>query len=352
VCHLTGYIGNDNCIPILLKSLETQEGIIGGQATGIATMSNDRISMTKNVGPVRDFKEKYQMDDSSLGIGHTRYAIKNVKLAETNTKEKAHPFWNSDKSFITMHNGTLYKFEDHVKELEKKGYNFRSKSTFIDKTTQKKVTDYCDSEIFSYLLEEELKLSDDIEECIRNACKNLYGHFAFVVLHPRYPDKIFLANWMQPMFVGTSEDFAYFSSFKEGFQHLVDTVSEINEPSKNTLLTFQKGKIITEKLLSERKTPDYFADPDIWHPAIKKAINDNYNDLASIWTYTYTYPDIVKLTKEEYDELIRNGYTFSPIVYSMLQEMIISNEIYQKLEYVWEGGIESTPRYKFYLKKK
>ncbi|NHJ47601.1 MAG: hypothetical protein FK733_07425 [Asgard group archaeon] len=350
MCHLTGYIGNENCVPILLKSLEIQEGIIGGQATGIATMIGHDISMNKDIGPVKDFKNKFQMESATLGIGHTRYAFKNVKLAETNTKEKSHPFWNSNKSFITMHNGTIFNFDVHVKKLESIGYQFRSKSSFLNKHTQTEATDYCDSEIFSYLLEEELKKSADIKECIRNSCKNLNGHFAFVVLHPSYPDTIFLANWMQPMFIGSSKNMAFFSSFQEGFSYLKDNKMEIIEPSKNILLTIQKDNITTEVLLPEKTTPRYVANSEIWQQAIKTAIKENHNDVASIWMYTYGNPDVVNMTKEEYDELVLNGFTFSPIVYKMLLDMIKSGEIYQKLEYVWEGGVESTPRYKFYLK--
>jgi glucosamine 6-phosphate synthetase-like amidotransferase/phosphosugar isomerase protein len=348
MCHLTGYIGNENCVPIILEALKIQEGIIGGQATGIAIKNDKGIFMEKDIGPVDDFRKKFSLDSANIGFGHTRYALKNVTTAETNKREKAHPFWNSDKSFITMHNGTLFNYEVFVKDLEEKGYQFRSKSVYLNNESNE-VIDYCDSEIFSFLLEEELKKSDDIKECIRKACSNLKGHFAFVVIHPNYPDEIFLANWMQPMFIGRSNEAVFFSSFKEGFTGMEDKFAEINQPQKNVLLTLKHGSISFETLLLDKEIPDFHFINDIWYPAIKKAISENYNDLARIWWYTFENPELVNLTKDEYNEIIMNGYTFTPKIYSMLKELILLEEIQTKLEIIWEGGINHTPRYKYYL---
>ncbi len=129
--------------------------------------------MEKEVGPVTSFKEKFSSQDfdATIGIGHTRFALKNFTKAETNTKEKAHPFWSSKKKFVTMHNGTITNSLDFVTQLEKLGYTFQSKSVFFDKAQQKEIVDYCDSEIFTYLLEEALKSTDDIKQAIRKEKK-------------------------------------------------------------------------------------------------------------------------------------------------------------------------------------
>ena len=353
MCHLTGYIGNDNCIPFLLESLELQEGIIGAQATGIAIIRDGKLTMKKEVGPVKEFINKTSsLEEASIGIGHTRYAIKNITKKETNTPEKANPFWNSDKSFITMHNGTIYNFEKFVRELEVKGYQFRSKSTYFDKDTNKEVIDYCDSEIFGFLLDEELKKNDDIYIGIRNICSDLNGQFAFIVLHPDYPNKIILANWMQPMFVGFSNDAAFFSSFLEGFNKIKSKIKWVFEPPKNVLITFEKGKITIEHLLPEKNTPKLQIEENVWFEIIEDAIKMNYNDLARIWVYTNENPSTLNLTREEYDDLMNNGFTLTPMIYSNILEMEKKGKINKKLEFIWEGGIETTPRYKFYLSEK
>lgn len=219
MCHLAGYIGEQNAVPKILESLRIQEGIIRAQAIGIAIIKNSIVKMEKDIGAVSSFEEKYSVKDfdATVGIGHTRFALKNVSKAETNTKEKAHPFWSSKKKFVTMHNGTISNYLDFVNQLEEKGYTFQSKSTYFDKVQQTEITDFCDSEIFGYQLEEELKSTDDIKQAIKNACENIRGHFAFVVLHPDFPDRIYIANWMQPMYLGTSANSSFFSSFEIGF---------------------------------------------------------------------------------------------------------------------------------------
>jgi hypothetical protein len=308
--------------------------------------------MEKDIGPVKDFRKKsISSKNASIGIGHTRYAIKNVTRKESNTKEKAHPFWNSDKSFLTMHNGTINNYETFVKDLEAKGYNFRSKTTYIENDTKKEVTDYCDSEIFSYLLEEELKRNDNIKDCIRNSCLKLKGQFAFVVLHPEHKDKIILANWMQPLFVGLTEEAAFFCSFLEGFDNIIAKFKCIFEPPKNVLITLERGKISIESLLPEKNIPKFQLNKKLWFKVIEEAINLNYNDLAGIWVYTNENPESINLSREEYDELMNNGFTMTPVIYSYLQKMEKKEEIKRKLELVWEGGIDVTPRYKFYLNK-
>ncbi|MBN1328778.1 MAG: hypothetical protein JXA54_04830 [Candidatus Heimdallarchaeota archaeon] len=350
MCHLTGYIGEDNCIPLLLASLEIQEAIIGAQATGLAVMSLGKIIMDKIIGPVKNFKESINfIDESFIGIGHTRYAAKSTNCAETNTKEKAHPFWNSDNSFVTMHNGTIFNYEKLVAELENKGYRFQSKSTYINGKNEK-VVDYNDSEVFSYLLEEELKKEGEIKEAIRNACKKIQGHFAFVVIHPEYSERIYIANWMQPMFIGITNSEIFFTSFKEGFKSLEDKPLSQFEPPKNSLMILSKGRIVIEQLLADEKIPEFEPNPKTFRTIILEAIKNNSNDVAKIWEYIQNNSKKIGLSKNDFDELSAvKGYTFSPLIYSYLLKLEEEKVIKRKKEFVWEGGYDKTPRYKFYL---
>jgi len=349
MCHLTGYIGEENCVPLLLNSLEIQEPLIGAQATGLAVMSLGKIIMDKTTGPVKNFLESVSfIDESSIGIGHTRYTFKNVTCAETNTKEKAHPFWNSDNSFVTMHNGTIFNCEKLIAELEGIGYRFRSKSTYTNEKGEK-IIDYNDSEIFSYLLEEELKKNIEIKDAIRNSCKKIQGHFAFVVLHPDFPDRLFLANWTQPMFIGLSKKELFFTSFREGFEVFKNKPLLQFEPSKNSLMVLSKGKIIIEQLL-DKVIPVFEPNPKTFRSVVLEAIKNKANDIAKIWEYIQNHPKKIGLSSKELDELSTgNGFTFTPLIYTYLLKLEDEKLIKRKLEYVWEGGIEKTPRMKFHL---
>ncbi len=352
MCHLAGYIGKENCIPLLLDSLEIQESIIGAQATGLAFIENHNVYMEKYIGPVKRFRELHQLkNEPTIGIGHTRYAIKNVRLTETNTQAKAHPFWNSNELFVTMHNGTLTNYKQFVSDLEEKGDKFRSKSKFFDKNLNQEVVDYCDSEIFSYLLEEELKKTTDIRKVIKNSCKDFQGHFAFVVLHPKYPEQIFLANWMQPMYLGYSEESTFFSSFEIGFSGIEKILTYKCQPPHNVLITLSEGDILIERLLNHREPPEFTPNETEFKEVILNAMKNNHNDIASIWVFIQNNSKDIGLSPDEFEQLSSiNGYTFSPLIYKYLLEMGKEKRVVRKLEYVWEGGIKETPRYKFYSK--
>lgn len=353
MCHLAGYIGDRNCIPIILEGLEVQEAIIGAQATGLATLKDGQINLQKAIGPIANFRKQFKLkEEAEIGIGHTRYAIKNVKHAETNTNAKAHPFWNSDKSFVTMHNGTLTNYKQFVQDLESKGYEFRSKTEYNDKDSGEKVVDYCDSEIFSFLLEENLHKTDDIKEAIRVSCKDFQGQFAFVILHPYYPNQIFIANWMQPIHVGCALNSSYFCSFEIGFKAVKTLLPCRFKPPQNVLITLERNNISVEQLLHHRSPPEFTPNSDEFTDIVLEALKKQQNDVAGIWIYIQNNSEKIGLTEDEFKEIATiNGYTFSPIIYSYLRKLEKEKIIERKLEYVWEGGIKETSRYKFYMKK-
>ena len=353
MCHLAGYVGEQNAVPKIIESLRIQEGIIGSQATGLAVIQNSKIKMEKDIGPVSVFEKQFSLEDfeSTIGIGHTRYALKNISKAETNTKEKAHPFWSSKKDFVTMHNGTISNYLDFVEKLEEKGYTFKSKSVFFDKDTQSEVIDFCDSEIFGYQLEEELKNTDDIKQAIKQACKNIRGHFAFVVLHPAHPDTIFIANWMQPMHIGTSSNSTFFSSFANGIEPFSEGCCWTYQPLKNSLITLTKKQVNIEKLVTSREIPEYKPNFNQLEEVVLKAIDNRNHNLPSTLVYLMGHLENIKMTTEEFEKLSTvEGYTFTPALYKSLENLETSGKILRKLEYVWEGGIDKTPRFNFYRK--
>jgi len=350
VCHLAGFISKENVVSYILDSLEVQEPIIGGQATGLAVLTGKKVKMVKDIGPVKDFKEKFkeQLVAAQIGIGHTRYTIKNLTSAKTNTSAKAHPFWDSKKKFVTMHNGTLLNYLQFANDLEKKGYQFRSKS-IIQNGQKEEIVDYCDSEIFSFLLEEELAAGLEIKPAIKKICSQLEGQFAFVVLHPQYPETIFIANMMQPLFVGTNKESSFFSSFQEGFKPVEQLLDKKFTPPKNVLLTLSPGKVTIETLLKERSPPSFEPEPAMVKALVLKAVKEKKNDIANIWLFFKNALKDLGLTDSQFEDLEKKGFTFSPIIYRALQHLEQEGVLYRKRELVWEGGIDHTPRYRFYL---
>jgi glucosamine 6-phosphate synthetase-like amidotransferase/phosphosugar isomerase protein len=354
LCHIAGYLGDENAISLILESLALQEPIIGGQATGLAYLKDGRITMDKEVGSVQKFKQKSPIiaEQATHVIGHTRYALKNLTYAATNTNAKAHPFWNSTKEFVTMHNGTIVNFSEIIAELEEKGYIFKSKSVYFNETSNSDAVDFCDSELFSYLLEEELRASNELILAIRQACKDIKGHFLFVILHPDYPQKIFIANWMQPLSIAYTKKATFFSSFSSGLQPFMPKKPSIVHSPINSLVILSAGGVAIEPLLSNRKPPEYMPIAQDLKKAIIKAIAEGYHSLGRIWLYIKEHSSLLGLPQAKYDALSTfGGFTFSPSVYKSLISLEQQKVVERKLEFVWEGGIADTPRFQFYLKK-
>lgn len=353
MCHLAGYIGNKNGIPFIIESLRIQEPLIGAQATGLASIIDNKIVMDKDVGPVKYFEEKFDLErfSSNIAMGHTRYALKNLTYAETNTKEKAHPFWNSKNTFVTMHNGTIINYLDFVNPLEEMGYVFKSKSTFQDKINNQEKTDYCDSEIFSYILEEELKKTDDLKLAIKNSCKDIQGHFAFVTLHPDHPEEIIIANWMQPMHVAFNNEEAFFSSFEVGLEPVQDLMNWSFKPSYNSLITLSRGKITVEPLVDERNIPSYFPDEERIEETVFEIIKKGSKTPVDVYLEIEAKPEKIGMTKTEFENLCpKSGYTYTPLLFQTVDSLVRKGKVIRKLEYTSEGGIVDTPRYMYYPK--
>lgn len=352
VCHLAGFITKEkNVVPFILNSLEAQEAIIGGQATGLAVLTNSAVRLAKTIGPVRDFRDQNkELPVASIGIGHTRYALKNLLYAETNSTEKAHPFWDSKKQFVTMHNGTITNYQSFIHELEKKGYLFSSKSSYRNENNEE-VIDYCDSEIFSFLLGEALKEGTELKTAIRDICSQFEGQFAFVILHPAYPETIFIANWAQPLFIGTNTESSFFTSFIEGFEPVEQILDRKFAPPKNVLITLTPGKATIETLLTERSPPTFEPEKDVFEALILKALHEKQNDVGRIYKYCKNAYKELGLSEEELTDLDKQGFTFSPLIYVTLQQLEEQGIVYKKKELIWEGGVSHTPRYRFYLKQ-
>jgi glucosamine 6-phosphate synthetase-like amidotransferase/phosphosugar isomerase protein len=353
MCHLAGYIGNKNAIPLIIKSLRIQEPFIGAQATGLASIIDDKIVMDKDVGPVSYFEKTNDLRKfaANISIGHTRYAIKNLKYKETNTKEKAHPFWDSQKTFVTMHNGTIINFMDFVTPLEKKGYIFTSKSTFQDNEINQEKIDYCDSEIFSFILEEELKKTNDFTQAIKNSCQDINGHFAFVTLHPDIQDKLIIANCMQPMYIAFNKNEAFFSSFEIGLEPVKEKMQWSFKPPHNSLITLTKGNVKIEPLIENRQVPKFKLTDEEMEEIVYDIITEGINTPVNIYLYLQEHPEKVDMTKEEFETLCpNNGFTFTPILFNTVEKLVKKNKLERKLLYANEGGISKTPRYYYYKK--
>ena len=121
MCGIVGYIGKNNALPKLIKGLKRLE-YRGYDSAGIAYFKNKEIILKKSVGRIANLEEKINLqDESSIGIGHTRWAT-HGKVVE----ENSHP--HQVGNITLVHNGIIENYLPLKKELQEKGYSFKSET--------------------------------------------------------------------------------------------------------------------------------------------------------------------------------------------------------------------------------
>jgi glucosamine--fructose-6-phosphate aminotransferase (isomerizing) len=107
MCGIVGYIGNQNCVPILIQGLKRLE-YRGYDSAGIGIIHEQEPIIIKNKGKVSLLEEKVnELDlDSEIGIGHTRWATHGIP-----NEQNAHPHTNEDRTLFIIHNGIIENFQ-------------------------------------------------------------------------------------------------------------------------------------------------------------------------------------------------------------------------------------------------
>ena len=111
MCGIVGYIGEKNCLSILINGLKKLE-YRGYDSAGIAYQQNNSIKITKNTGRISNLEEKINFKDkATIGIGHTRWAT-HGKVNTINS----HP--HKVGNITIVHNGILENYQE-LKEIPK-----------------------------------------------------------------------------------------------------------------------------------------------------------------------------------------------------------------------------------------
>lgn len=193
MCGIVGYIGNKNCIPILIEGLKRLE-YRGYDSAGVAVINSDKCHLIKTKGKVADLeklviKEKVK---SSLGIGHTRWATH----GEPNMIN-AHPHMNKEKNLFLIHNGIIENYMTLKKGLIEEGYEFVSET---------------DTEVLTHLIDHYLKLKNSLFHAVRYALNEVEGTYGIAVVYEKEKDKIVVAKKGSPLVIGVGQNENYIAS--------------------------------------------------------------------------------------------------------------------------------------------
>jgi len=135
MCGIIAYVGERNCKDIIINGLKRLE-YRGYDSAGIAVIISDsadskekkgfKIISAKQAGKIKDLEESIkEIDfDSSIGIGHTRWATHGAP-----TQINAHPHLDCSGKIAVVHNGIIENYSELKDELRK---NYRSKAEIVD----------------------------------------------------------------------------------------------------------------------------------------------------------------------------------------------------------------------------
>src|SRR3989339_493385 len=186
MCGIVGYVGEKNCIPILINGLKRLE-YRGYDSAGIGFFSLGSTHVIKSKGKVSLLEETLNSHvyESHLGIGHTRWATHGVP-----NEVNAHPHFNSNNNLLIIHNGIIENYQTLKTSLKNMGYSFISET---------------DSEVIAHLIDSFLKKGNELLKSVRLALSEVEGTYGLAVIYEKEPDKIIAARKGSPLVLGIGE---------------------------------------------------------------------------------------------------------------------------------------------------
>jgi glucosamine--fructose-6-phosphate aminotransferase (isomerizing) len=183
MCGLVGYIGWQDATPIIVNGLKRLE-YRGYDSAGVAVLHNSNITVVKKAGKVADLENLLSLDHipSMIGIGHTRWAT-HGEPTDTN----AHPHLDHTSTFVIAHNGIIENYGAIRKKLELDGIKFATDT---------------DTESLVQLISKFYEITNDLEEAVRMALREVVGTYGLLVISSHEPDKLIAARRGSPLVLG------------------------------------------------------------------------------------------------------------------------------------------------------
>jgi glutamine---fructose-6-phosphate transaminase (isomerizing) len=188
MCGITGYIGYRQAYPIIINGLQRLE-YRGYDSAGIVLYNDNDIKLIKTKGKVADLKALISQEDTTanIGIGHTRWATHGVP-----NDVNSHPHTSMSGNLVIVHNGIIENYDTLKKELESRGYTFKSDT---------------DTEVLINLIEE-IQISKKLKlgKAVQLALNQVFGAYAIAVFDKTKPNEIVVARLGSPIAIGIGKD--------------------------------------------------------------------------------------------------------------------------------------------------
>lgn len=188
MCGIVGYIGEQDCFPILIKGLQRLE-YRGYDSAGVAIINpKGDLSVFKSPGKVAVLEKMCSEKDISgtIGIAHTRWATHGLP-----NEINAHPHFSESHNLAIVHNGIIENYKTLRSEMEENGM------TFVSET---------DTEVLVQLIEFiQHTHKCDLYHAVQLALKNVIGAYAIAILDRTNPDRIICARKGSPLIIGIGQ---------------------------------------------------------------------------------------------------------------------------------------------------
>jgi len=207
MCGIIGIASNKLVASNIIQSLKKLE-YRGYDSAGIATIVNGVINEKKCTGRVDNLEKMLFKSPSRgfLGIGHVRWATHGMP-----SQVNAHP--HSSEEVSVVHNGIIENSNELKKDLEKKGYKFKSQT---------------DTEVITFLLTDLLK-DFDLVEAINKTLKTLNGSFALGILFKKFNNIVVGARRGSPLAVGYGPEENYLGSDSYALKSLTNKITYLED---------------------------------------------------------------------------------------------------------------------------
>ncbi len=194
MCGIVGYIGYREAYPIVIKGLKRLE-YRGYDSAGIMLFDGKNLKLAKTKGKVSDLEEKAKEIDQTgtIGMGHTRWATHGVP-----NDVNSHPHVSNSGELTIIHNGIIENYAPLKKELEKRGYTFKSDT---------------DTEVLINLIEDVQKKDNlKLGKAVQVALNQVVGAYAICVFDTKKPNEIVVARLGSPLAIGVGENEYFIAS--------------------------------------------------------------------------------------------------------------------------------------------
>ena len=293
MCGIVGYAGRKNVIKNIMTGLKSLE-YRGYDSAGIAYIADNKINILKKAGPIKNLDSILDYSSpASVGISHTRWAT-HGKADDIN----AHP--HKQGKITLVHNGIIENYDILKKELENKGYTFKTET---------------DTEVAAAQIDDIYNETKDMIKTLSKMTDILKGSYSFNIINEDNPDTIYGIRKDSPLIVGISPEGNMFASDIPAILHVTNKYVvldkyDIVELTKDKVNYYDKnGKEITKEIKEYNNDVDTISKNGYEHFMLKE-INeesDVVKKILNIYTEDNKVKDIFDIKKYKNIDIVACG---------------------------------------------